>query len=43
MLYNRELKNHGEVHENDVGWLGKDWNENVSFGGKKETEDAVGR
>ena len=34
---NRELKNHDEVHEDDVYWLGKDWNENVSFGGKKET------
>ena len=33
----RELKNHDEVHDNDVIWLGKDWNENVSFGGKKET------
>ena len=43
MLYNRELKNHDEVHDDNVCWLGKDWNENVSFGGKKETEDAVGR
>ena len=34
---NRELKNHDEVHDDDVCWLGKDWNENVSFGGKKET------
>ena len=33
----RELKNHDEVHDDDVCWLGKDWNENVSFGGKKET------
>ena len=34
----RELKNHNEVHDDDdVYWLGKDWNENVSFGGKKET------
>ena len=33
----RELKNHNEVHDDDVCWLGKDWNENVSFGGKKET------
>ena len=29
---NRELKNH-----DDVCCLGKDWNENVRFGGKKET------
>ena len=29
---NRELKNH-----DDVCCLGKDWNENVGFGGKKET------
>ena len=35
--YNRELKNHDEVHDDDVCRLGKDWNENVSFGGKKET------
>ena len=28
---NRELKNHDEVHDVDVCWLGKDWNENVSF------------
>ena len=34
---NRELKNHDEVHDDDVCWLGKDWNENVSFGEKKET------
>ena len=34
---NRELKNHDEVHDDDVCWLGNDWNENVSFGGKKET------
>ena len=33
----RELKNHNEVHDDDVSWLGKDWNENVSFGGEKET------
>ena len=33
----RELKKHDEVHDDDVCWLGKDWNENVSFGGKKET------
>ena len=33
----RELKNHDEVHNDDVCWLGKDWNENGSFGGKKET------
>ena len=36
-LYNRELKNHDEVHDDDVCGLGKDWNENVSFGGKMET------
>ena len=30
-----ELKNHDEA--DDVCWLGRDWNENVSFGGKKET------
>ena len=40
---NRALKNHDEVHDDDVCGLGKDWNESVSFGGKKETEDAVGR
>ena len=34
---NRELKNHDEVHDDDVCWLWKDWNENVSFGGKKDT------
>ena len=34
---NRELKNHDGVHDDDVCWLRKDWNENVSFGGKKET------
>ena len=35
---NRELiKNHDEVHDDDVCWLRKDWNNNVSFGGKKET------
>ena len=33
----RELKNHDEVHDDDVCWPGKDWNENVSFGAKKET------
>ena len=33
----RELKNHDEVHDDDVLWLGKDWNENVSLGGIKET------
>ena len=32
-----EHKNHDKVHNDDVCWLGKDWNENVSFGGKKET------
>ena len=39
----RELKNHNEVHDDDVSWLGKDWNENVSFSVKKETYDVVGR
>ena len=34
---NRELKNHDEVHDDDVCWLGKDWNGNVGFGGKKES------
>ena len=34
---NRELKNHDEVHKDDVCWLGKEWNENVCFGGKKKT------
>ena len=34
---NRELKNHDEVHDDDVCWMGKDWNENVGFGGKKES------
>ena len=34
---NRELKNHDEVHDDDVCLLGQDWNENVSFGGKKDT------
>ena len=34
---NRELKNHDKVHDDDVCWLRKDWNKNVSFGGKKET------
>ena len=34
---NRELKNHDEVHNDDVSWPGKDWKDNVSFGGKKET------
>ena len=33
----RELKNHDEIHDDDVCWPGKDRNENVSFGGKKET------
>ena len=33
----RELTNHDEVHDDEVCWLGKDWNENVGFGGKKET------
>ena len=33
----RELKNQDEVHNEDVCSPGKDWNENVSFGGKKET------
>ena len=42
-LVSKELKNHDEVHDDNVCWLGKDWNENVSVGGKKETEDAVGR
>ena len=32
----KELKNYDEVYDDDVYWLGKDWNENVSFGGKKE-------
>ena len=31
------FKNHDEVHDDDVCWQGKDWNENVSFGRKKET------
>ena len=34
---NGELKNHDEVHDDDVCLLGKDWNENVIFGGEKET------
>ena len=34
---NRELRNHDEVHDDDVCRLGKDWNENVSFDTKKET------
>ena len=34
---NRELKNHDEVHDHDVSWLGKDRNKNVSLGGKKES------
>ena len=29
--------NHDEVHDDDVCCLGKDWNVNVGFGGKKET------
>ena len=33
----RELKNHDEVYDDDVCWLGKDWNENVGFGEKKES------
>ena len=33
----RELKNHDEVHDDDVRCLGKDWNENVGFGEKKES------
>ena len=33
----RELKNHDEVHDEDVCRLGNDWNENVSFGGKNKT------
>ena len=33
----RELKSHNEVHDDVVSWLGKDWNENVSFSVKKET------
>ena len=33
----RELQNHDEVHGDDVCWLRKDWNENVSYGGKMET------
>ena len=37
ILATRELKNHDEVHDDNVCCLGKDWNENVSFGGKKET------
>ena len=36
-LVSKELKNHDEVHDDNVCSLGKDWNENVSFGGKKET------
>ena len=36
LRHNRELKNHDEVHDDDVRLLGKDWNENVGFGGKKE-------
>ena len=31
------FKNHDEVNDDDVCWLEKDWNENVSFGRKKET------
>ena len=37
ILATRELKNHDEVHDDNVCCLGKDSNENVSFGGKKET------
>ena len=33
----RELKNHDGVHDDDVCWLRKDWNENVSFGGEKNS------
>ena len=33
----RELKNHDEVHDDNVCCLGKDWNETVGFGGKKES------
>ena len=33
----RELKNHDEVHDDNVCWPGKDWNENFSFGGEEET------
>ena len=33
----RELKNHDEVQDDDLCWLEKYWNENVSFGRKKET------
>ena len=39
----RELKNHGEVHDEDVCWLGKDWNENVSKKSKKLKMQSVGR
>ena len=39
--HNRELKNHDEVHDDDVCWLGKDWNENVSFG--RKSNRSVGR
>ena len=38
--HNRELKNHDEVHDDDVCWLGKDWNENVS---RKLKMQLVGR
>ena len=42
---NRKLKNHDEVHDVDVCSLGKDWNENVSFGGgkRKLKMQSVGR
>ena len=44
VVISRELKNHDEVHDDDVCWLGKDWNENLSFGRKKETKmQSVGR
>ena len=33
----RELQNHDEGHDDEVCWLGNDWNENVSYGGKMET------
>ena len=39
----RELKNHDEVHDDNFCCLGKNWNPNVSFGGKKEKMQSVGR
>ena len=33
----REFKNHDEVHDDNVSWLLKDWNEVVSYRGKKES------